>query len=226
MSKDLIKLTKRELEGKKLAKLREQGIVPSVVYGSGNEAKSTQSSLAETLKVVKHVGKHTPLDVELDGKKHLAIIKDIDFDPVKHTLRHIAFHTISQNEKIVTGVPIRLVGVGESPAERAGLVVLQAIESIEIRALPADLPESLEVNLDKLLTEEDKILISDIILPNGVEYADHEQDINLVVANVYEPSALQAANEASAGEATAEDAANVESEQGAVEEEAKEDTEK
>jgi len=214
MSNILIKLTKREAEGKKIAKLRESGFVPSVVYGGNGEAVATQSEAPATLKVVKDAGKHTPIDVELDGKKHLAIIKAIDLDPVKHTLRHVAFHTINQNEKIVTEVPIELDGIGHSAAERAGLVILQAIEHIEVRALPSKLPEALVISVVGLETDEDKLTLGDIKLPEGVEFADREQNLTLVVANVYEPSSLQSANEASGGEATAEDAANVASEQG------------
>lgn len=210
----LIKLEKRTAEGKQLAKLRSTGVVPSVVYGSSVDTISTQSNLADTVKVVRLAGKHSPVEIELDGTKHLAMIKAIDRDPVKQTVRHIAFHTIKQNEKVTAEVPIDLDGSGQSPAEKAGLVVLQAIESIEIKALPANLPESLKVSTAKLENDEDKILLSDIELPAGVEFADRDQDTTLVVANVYEPSALQAANEASAGEASAEDAANVESESG------------
>lgn len=210
----LIKLEKRTAEGKQLSKLRDVGILPSVVYGSSLDTISTQSNLGDTVKVVRLAGKHSPIEIELDGKKHLAMIKSIDRDPVKQTLRHLAFHTIKQNEKVVAEVPIELEGSGQSPAEKSGLVVLQAIENIEIRALPANLPEALKVSITKLENDEDKILISDIVLPDGVEFADREQDLSLVVANVYEPSSLQAANEASGGEATAEDAANVESESG------------
>jgi len=178
------------------------------------EPISTQSSAVETTKVAHVAGKHSPVDLVINGKKHLAIIKSIDIDPVKHVLRHIAFHTISRNDKIVTEVPIVLVGVGESAAERAGLIVLQAIEHLEIRALPANLPEALEMSIIDLVTDEDKLTVGDIVLPEGVEFADHEQNLDLVVANVYEPSALQAANEATGGDAEPEEAAEVEAENG------------
>lgn len=199
-----LKLDGRTVSGKHVAKLRKQGIVPSVVYGGSGDPISTQSSAVETTKVAREAGRHTPIDIIVDGKKKLAIIKSIDMDPIKHSVRHIAFHTIKQNEKIVTQVPIILVGLGESAAERAGLVVLQAIENIEVRALPANLPESIEMSIVDLATDEDKLMVSDIVLAEGVEFADHEQDLELVVANVYEPSALQAANEATGGDASDE----------------------
>ena len=212
MNDIILKLDERTVQGKKLAKLRAEGFVPSVVYGGNAEPIATQSLTVATTKVAHKAGKHTPVNLMIDGKKKLAIIKDIDFDPIKHTVRHLAFHTIKQNEKIVTEVPIHLTGVGESPAERAGLVVLQAIEHVEIRAIPANLPESLEISLLSLETTEDKLTLGDIKLPEGVEFADHEQDVELVVANVYEPGALQAANEAAGGDA--EDESEVEAENG------------
>jgi len=190
--------------GKKATKLRQDGFIPSVVYGGHGDPISTQSPEVETTKVAHAAGKHTPVHLTIDGKKKLAIIKSIDLDPVKHSVRHVAFHTVKQNETITTEVPVILTGEGESAAERAGLVVLQAVEKIEVKAIPANLPESIEMSIIDLATTEDKLTIADIILPKGVEFADHEQDTDLVIANVYEPSALQAANEAAGGDAVDE----------------------
>lgn len=212
-----LKLDKRTANGKQVNKLRADGQVPSVVYGGNAEPISTQSPIVETTKVAREAGKHSPVDITIDGKKKLAIIKSIDYDPVKHVLRHVAFHTIKQNEKIVTEVPVVLHGLGESAAERAGLVVLQAIEHLEIRALPANLPEALEVSISELASDEDKLTVGDIVLPEGVEFADAEQDLDLVIANVYEPGALQAANEAAGGDAEPEEAEEVATENGAEE---------
>ncbi len=185
MNEITLNLDERTAEGKRVAKLRNDGFVPSVVYGGTAAPISTQSPDVETLKAVKAAGKHSPVHLTIGGKKKLAIIKAIDMDPVKHTLRHVAFHTIKQNEKIVTEVPIVLIGEGESAAEKAGLIVLQAIEKMEIRALPADLPEALEISIADLATHEDKLTIGDIKLPKGVEFADIDQDTDLVAAACY-----------------------------------------
>jgi len=207
-----LKLDGRTLSGKKVAELRRDGLVPSVVYGGHDEPQSTQSAIVETIKVVNAVGKHSPVTLTIDGKKQLAIIKSIDIDPVKRGILHVAFHAIKQNDVITTDVPIILVGEGESAAEKAGLIVLQAIESLEIKAKPASLPESIELSIANLATTEDKLTIADLTLPEGVEFADVEQDMELVIANVYEPAALEAANEAAAGDATID--TEVESENG------------
>jgi large subunit ribosomal protein L25 len=212
MNEISLTLDERTTLGKGVAKLRRQGMVPSVVYGGITAPIATQSPLVETTKVAHAAGKHTPVRLTIGGKKKLAIIKDIDIDPVKHAVRHVAFHAIKQNEAIVTEVPVVLVSQGESEAEKAGLVVLQAIEKVEVKALPANLPESLELSIARLATADDKLTLADITLPAGVEFADAEQDVTLVVANVYEPGALQAANDAMGGDA--EDAKDVKAENG------------
>lgn len=215
MNEISLKLDERTAVGRRVAKLRQDGFVPSVVYGGQADPISTQSPLVETTKVAHVAGKHSPVHLTIAGKKKLAIIKDIDMDPVKHQLRHIAFHTINQNDVITTEVPIHLIGEGESAAEKAGLVILQAIEHVEVKAKPANLPEALELSIVHLASTEDKLTLADLKLPEGVEFADMDQNVDLVVANVYEPSALQAANEAAGGDA--EDESEVEAENGGEE---------
>ena len=207
-------LNERELRGKKAIRLREQGFVPGVVYGHGFEPILVQSEYNVIEKVVHEAGKHAPVHITIGGKKKITLIKDVDRDPVKARIQHVSFHAVKANEVVNAEVPIHLIGVGESPAEKAGLIVLQAIEEIEVKAKPADLPEALEVSVESLTTDEDKITLADITLPTGVEYADVDQDLELVVANVYEPAALEAANEAVAGDAEETGADHVETEHG------------
>lgn len=210
-------LNAREQRGKKVTRLRKQGIVPAIVYGQGFEPVLAQAPYNVVEKAVKEAGRHTPVYATIDGKKRITMIKSIDRHPVKATIRHISLHAVKANEVVTAEVPIHLVGIGESEAEKAGLVVLQAIEEIEIKAKPADLPEALEVSIANLATTEDKLTLADIALPQGVEFADAELDHELVVANVYEPAALQAANDAAGGDAEEADAEDVAAENGADE---------
>ncbi|MDP3442897.1 MAG: 50S ribosomal protein L25 [Ignavibacteria bacterium] len=196
----LLELQERDVDGKKVARLRKENLIPSIVYGGQSVPTLTQSPIVETTKLAKAAGKHTPINIVIGGKKKLAIIKTIDVDPIKHSIRHLAFHTIKQNDIITAEVPIVLTGEGDSFAEKAGLVVLQAIEQIEVKAKPADLPESIELSIINLATDDDKLTVADIKLPKGVEFADADQDMELAIASVYEPSALQAANDLAGGD--------------------------
>lgn len=197
-------LSPRTEQGKKVVRLRKQGIVPGVIYGQGFEPILVQSDYGTLDKVVREAGRHTPVIVTVDGKKKTTLIKDIDRDPVKSRIRNVSFHAVKANEHVVTEVSIELEGVSESEAERAGLIVLQAIETVEVKAKPADLPSVLTISAKGLAKEGDRLTLRDIVLPEGVEFADNEQDLDLVVANVYEPAALEAANEAASGKATSE----------------------
>ena len=197
-------LSPRTEQGKKVVRLRKQGIVPGVIYGQGFEPILVQSDYGTLDKVVREAGRHTPVIVTVDGKKKTTLIKDIDRDPVKSRIRNVSFHAVKANEHVVTEVSIELEGVSESEAERAGLIVLQTIETVEVKAKPADLPSVLTISAKGLAKEGDRLTLRDIVLPEGVEFADNEQDLDLVVANVYEPAALEAANEAASGKATSE----------------------
>ena len=221
--KIILVLHERTVHGKKVMKLRRDGITPVIVYGPGMEPVAAQAASGELSKVVNKAGRHTPVNIEVDGKKKIAMIKSIDVDPVKNIIRHVAFHAVPQNKPVEAEVPIRLIGQGESVAERAGLVVLQTLERIPVKALPKDLPEALDADIRSLAEAGQKLLLADIKLPEGVELVEHdsgrrEEDeeehsvTELVIASVWEPSALQAANEAAAG--AAEDVAETESEHG------------
>ena len=216
-----ITLEARELRGKKVARLRKEGIVPGVMYGHGIDPQLVQSPYNVIDHVVSEAGYHTPVHLTLDGKKHIAMIKDVERDPVKARIVHVSLHVVKANEVVTAEVPIELTHSGESDAEKSGLVILQAIESIEVKAKPAALPAALTVSVLKLKSDEDKLTLADITLPAGVEFADVEQDLELTVASVYEPAALEAANNAAGGDPTEESAEEVPTEHGEVEEDTK-----
>lgn len=219
-------LSAREVRGKKVARLRREGMMPAVVYGSGLDPIAVMAPVTLVSKVCSEAGKHHVVHLNIDGKRRIAMIKDVDLDPVKRVIRHVSFHAVKQNEKVEAEIPVRLVGEGESAAEKAGLIVLQTIDRLQVSAFPMDLPDVLEVSIVKLAEPGDRLLVGDIEIPANVELVDHAAEqssgddeeshsiTELVVASVYEPSALQAANEAAGGDAEPEDAEAVDAENG------------
>ncbi len=226
-----LKVDERTVHGKKVRELRRNGQVPAVVYGPGMDPLAVQIDQVTMSKVYTAAGKHTPVHITIGDKKRIAMIKDVEVDNVKRRINHVSFHAVRQNKPIEAEVPIRLVGEGESEAEKAGLIVLQTLDKIEVRALPLHLPEALELSILDLKEAGERLLVSDIKIPENVEIVDNddgrgeeymsEEEIevaeannimNQVVVNVWEPSALQAQNEAAAGDA--EDESEVESENG------------
>ncbi len=191
-------LQSRAEVGKAVKQLRRDGQVPAVIHDHGKDSIHVMGSYVELSKVYRAAGKHHPVELTVGGKKYLAIIRDADFEPRKNTLRHIVFNAIEQNKPVETEVPI--VFDGDAEAEKVGLIVLRQLDNVEVKALPKDLPDELTVDISGLKEVGDKLHVSDLVVPNGVEVlteAEHP------VAMVDEPRAHAAAEAAEEGEEAA-----------------------
>ncbi len=177
MSKDTITLAlqERSTVRKGLAALRKDGQVPAVIHDHGKESMHVMGDFISINKVYLQAGKHHPVEIELDGKQHLALIKDVDYEPTKHRLRHVVFQAIRQNEKTTAEIPVVMVG-DEIPAERKSLLILQQLDVVEVEALPKNLPDQLTVDATVLSEVGDRLTVADIKAPEGVTIlteADH-----------------------------------------------------
>ncbi|MBR0242478.1 50S ribosomal protein L25 [Candidatus Saccharibacteria bacterium] len=220
MAEYKLALDKREVTGKKLKALRAAGLIPSVIYG-GKEPVLAASEYVATEKVLNLAGYHSPIDLDVAGKKQLAIVKDVAVDPVSRRIINIEFQAISANEVVEATTPIVIVNFEASDASKLyHFAMTQALEEIDVKAKPADLPKELEIDAGKLVNVDDKLTIADIVLPGGVELADKELDKEQVVASLYDPAAEAAAREAEAEEPTME-AADVPADNGSKPEEEK-----
>jgi large subunit ribosomal protein L25 len=151
------------------------------------------------------------VEVTAGGKKYTTIVKGVTFDPIYNSITHIVFGAVKANEKVDAEVPVHPAyaeGHEATPAERSGLIVLSQADTIAVRALPKDLPDQLTYDAEKLVNVGDQVTVADLQVPKGVEL-DIEPEH--VVATVFEPSALAAANDEAGGAAEASDAQAVES---------------
>ncbi|MBO7718114.1 50S ribosomal protein L25 [Candidatus Saccharibacteria bacterium] len=200
MAEYKLALKKRELVGKKTKLLRKEGLIPSVVYGV-EKPVLLASEYVMTEKVLNGAGYHSPIDLDMDGKKQLAIVKDVHIDPVSRKIVNIEFQAISADKAVEATTPIVIVNFEASDASKIyHFAMTQALEEIDVKAKPADLPKSLEVDAAFMKELDDKITIANIKLPAGVELADKELDPEQVVASLYDPAAEAAAREAEATE--------------------------
>lgn len=220
MSENKLNLDIRTATGKKVAAVRENGFIPSVIYGENKEPILAQSEYNPTEKALREAGYHSTIDLTVDGKKKLAIVKNISVNPVSGRIINIEFQAVSANEAITAVTPIVLVGFDGSQAAVKHYALTQTMEEIEVKAKPSDLPEKLEINVADLNELDDKITVADIKLPKGVELADKELDHEQVVASLYDPAAEAAKQEAAdAASETTTAAADVPSDNGAKPEE-------
>ena len=205
MAEYKLKLEKREATGKKVKSLRAAGMIPSVVYG-GKEPILVASEYVATEKVLGKAGYHSPIDLDIDGKKQMAIVKDVQIDPVSRQIVNVEFQAISAKEAVTATTPIVIVEFESSEASKTyHFAMTQSLEEIEVKAKPADLPKELTIDASGMTNVEDKLKLADIKLPAGVEYADKELDLEQVVASLYDPAAeaeKREAEEAAEAEAT------------------------
>lgn len=197
-------LKKRELMGKKLKGLRAEGLIPSVLYG-GKEPVLLSSEYVPTEKALQGAGYHSPIDLDIEGKKKMAIVKNVAIDPVSRKIMNVEFQAISAREVVEATTPVVIVGFEESEASKTyHFAMTQAIEELDVKAKPADLPKELTVDASAMKEVEDKLTIANIVLPEGVTFADKELDPEQVVASLFDPAAEAEKREAEEAAAEAE----------------------
>lgn len=206
MEEVLLEVDKREVVGKAVKRLRADGLVPAVIHDHGKESVHITVEYVPLLKAYQAAGKHHTVTLKGAGKDYTTLIKSADFDPKKHMLRHVVFNAVNANQTVTAEIPVHIKyaeGNDATPAERAGLVVLMQLETVDVDSLPKNLPDALYFDGEKLVAVGDHVTVGDIIVPAGVTL---KTDPSHPLATVFEPSALQAANDAAGGDATDEEA--------------------
>lgn len=209
---------KREIFGKQVRSLRNSGATPAVVHDHGKESMHIVVDEAELKKAFQTAGKHHTINLTIDGKTYTTLIKEVTKRPATNQLYHTVFQSVKADETVKAEVPLKLVG--EIPAERKSLLVLQTIDHLEIEALPKDLVDVIEVDATTLEEVGDRLHVSDIKVPTGIVIMnDSETSIALVEMpkdQIAEADAAQAelAEDAATGEAEAVPAENANEEGG------------
>lgn len=209
--KIILSAKKREITGKKVAKIRQAGEIPAVVYGNKFDPINIQIIQQDAKKAIREAGRHTPIELNFDGKKQMVILKSVDYLPASSEISHLDFQAVRADEVVTTTVPIELVGFDDSEAARAGLIIINAIEEVEVRAKANNLPSAIEVNAKNLAGADDKLTFADAIVPDDVEIVDFNPE--MTIASVYNQAELEAKN-AAADEAAEVDVENIPSDNG------------
>lgn len=206
MSEDTIslELTVREVTGKQVKRIRNDGQVPAVIHDHGKDSIVVQAPYLAIYKTYVRAGKHHPVQLTAGSHKYTALIKSATFEPKKNMLTHVVFNAVNKNQKVEAEVPVKpryAEGEDSAPAERASLIVLEQLDAVEVRAVPDKIPDALYYDAEKLAAEGDQLTVADLEVPEGVELITEPEH---PVATVTTPAALQAANDALAGTAEPE----------------------
>jgi len=206
-------LEKREVLGKKVKALRRQGIIPVHLYGPGMESRALQAPLAELMKALTLAGRTRPIQVRVkrERKRQVAFVREVHWDSLRGDLLHVDFLQVDVTQSLRAEVPIELVG--EAPAlKEPRSSIVQNTFSIEVEALPMDIPERMEVDLTALIELSSVIRVEDIPLPKDVTLISDGVAVvvGIEVARVEEVPVAEEVPLAEGEEAPAEEAAEPE----------------
>lgn len=185
-SHQILKANKREHSGTTAAKrLRRQGIVPAVIYGSEQRTYAVQvdaKGFGELLR--QQSSANFLVNLEIEGaveKSKLVMVQSIQHNPLSGAVTHIDFHAVKENETVHANIPIELRGTPIGAKE--GGVVEHQIHTIEVYCRPADLPDHIDLDISRLGLGQ-AMHVSDLVLPQGVET---HLDGDVVVVIITEP---------------------------------------
>ncbi len=182
MDKIELKVTNREILGKKVKHLRRQGITPVHLFGHGIESLALQCDTGELERVLGQAGQTRLISLKLDKEKkpRTIVIREFDRDWRKGQLLHVDFYQVKMEEKIKLEVPVVLVG--EAPALKSKTYMLEhELGTLTVECLPAKIPTSLEVDISSLTEPEQTIRIKDVALDKDITVLNNPE---LVVVKI------------------------------------------
>lgn len=170
MSFELIAAKREQLGTSASRRLRHAGKLPAVVYGANTEAVSVVLDHNPIYYALKEEGFHTEiLTLVIDGEKQPVLLRDYQMHPYKQLVMHMDFQRVDLNEKMHVKVPLHFVNADTSDAVKLqGCKISHVMTEVDVRALPAQLPAFIEVDLGEIKAGQ-SIHLSDLKLPEGVE---------------------------------------------------------
>jgi len=175
---------RRTVTGKKVAYMRRDGRLPAVVYGRGLDSNSVSLDTHEFESLRRHVGPNTLIDLSVDGGATAPVlVHEVQLHRVTRKPLHVDLYVVRMTEELT--VDVALISEGESEAvENGGGTLLHVIDHVRVRALPDHLPESIHYSIESLLTFDDAIHVSDLVIPADATLLT---DSTEVVAKVLPP---------------------------------------
>jgi large subunit ribosomal protein L25 len=166
--------------------LRRRGEIPGVIYGHGREPESLKIPQAELEKMLAGAGGSTVIELKLGTKKVQALVREIQRHPTRLNIMHVDFLEVHAGEQLTVRSPIRLVGSPEGVRNQGG-VLDQIMRELEIRVLPKNMPDHIDVDVQHL-TVGHSIHVRDIAVPD----AEVLEDLDATVCTVVPPRVVEA----------------------------------
>ena len=181
-------------ESRRLRRLKDR--IPAVVYGAAKENLSLTLPHKDVMLNLAHESAYSQiLTLTIAGVEEKVVLKDVQRHPVKNRILHVDFLRINMKEKLKMNVPLHFVGEDINVAIKDGGLVSHLMNEVEVKCLPGNLPEYIEVDMSNLGLDE-TLHLSQITLPNGVELAHAADEAHdHTVVSIHLPRAAKEAEE-------------------------------
>src|SRR5258708_12363105 len=141
MKRPILVAEERKVLGKKVKKLRREGLIPANVYGKNLSSTAIEVKQPDFDKIFKEVGETGLVDLQLNNESKPVLIKNLQMNYKLNSPLHVDFYQVNLKEKVKTMVPVVLVGEPKAVTDQVGML-LQTLSEVEVEALPDNLPES------------------------------------------------------------------------------------
>jgi large subunit ribosomal protein L25 len=205
---DYLKLVaeRRTTKGKEVKKMRRIGLVPGIIYGPAvAEPEMVEVNARDFDAIYQSAGSSSLVDVSVGSVSHPVFIRHVEWHATKHTLIHAEFY--APNLDRATDVTVAVVTVG-APSDNNLGVLNHGRTDVNVRGLPARIPQQFEVDLAALVNVDDAIHVSDLIVPEGVEILTPGDEVIVSLSaaqRATETAAVEEPTTESESEAAAED---------------------
>jgi len=163
MTKHELKVQIRSLAGRKVKKLRQEGILPGNIFGKNIKSTGIQVDTKLFSKTFLEAGESSLIYLFIDSDKvsRPVFVSQVSKHPLTGDMQHVSFHQVDLKEKVTAPVPVVLIGESLAEKEKQGIMV-QQIDEIEVEALPTDMPENIQIDITNLAAVGDSITVKDI----------------------------------------------------------------
>lgn len=177
--------TPRVVLGKKVARLRRAGKLPANVYGKGLDSVAVELDAREFGRILKVGGTRSLYDLKVEGEggPRPVVLRGLSRAHGTGVPIHVDFYQVDPTKPIQATVQLHFVGVAPAVQDLAGTLV-QSLETVVVRCYPLAIPESLEVDLSRLVNFETSLTVGDLVAPEGVEITT---DPSVFIASVAPP---------------------------------------
>ncbi|HRZ29417.1 MAG TPA: 50S ribosomal protein L25 [Candidatus Paceibacterota bacterium] len=178
----------REITGKKVSELRDQDMIPAVIYGKTIKPLNISLSIKDFEKVFKQAGDTTVIDLQVDEPKalHKVLIQNVQYTPTHDRINHVELLAISLTDKVKVKVPVVLVNTAN--AEKLGGNLILNLDEIEIEALPSDLIHQIEIDCSIFTEFGHTIYVKDLTLNKNIKILE---ELDLPVVSFDEPEKIE-----------------------------------